>query len=393
MDPALNPYAPGAGQRPPELAGRAAELAGFDVTLQRLAAGRADRGVVLTGLRGVGKTVLLEEFRSAAERLGWVSAFVEADPGKPFRLPVARALTGSLRAASLRHRSSARLRNALRAFRSFSLTASLDGSVGIGIDLEPLGGRADSGDLELDLSELLVDLGEAASEFGAGMLLLVDEMQELRRADLAALAGATHRANRLGLPVAVCGAGLPNLPTLLTAAKTYSERLFAYRQIGALAEAAAEEALRRPAAALGVTWQVGALDRAVRSAGGYPYFLQVLGKMIWDTAPPGEVISAAAAEGGIEAARVDLRESFYGPRWERATPVQHTYLMAMAAEADTDGTVPSRAVADRLGKSQKELSTTREKLIRQGLIYPAGRGQVAYALPGMADFIRTNADR
>ncbi|MCY3952364.1 MAG: ATP-binding protein, partial [bacterium] len=384
MDPALNPYAPGAGQRPPELAGRAAEIASFEVTIERLAAGRTDRGVVLTGLRGVGKTVLLEEFRGSAERLGWLSAFVEADPGKPFRLPVAKALTASLRAASLRHRSSARLRNALRVFRSFSLTASPDGSVGVGIDLEPLGGRADSGDLELDLSELLVDLGEAAAEFGAGVLLLVDEMQEVPRVDLAALAGATHQANRLGLPVAVCGAGLPNLPALLTEAKTYSERLFAYRRIGALAEDEAVEALQRPAAALGVTWQLGALNHAVHSAGGYPYFLQVFGKIIWDTAPPGEAISAADAQHGIAVARVDLRESFYGPRWERATPVQHAYLRAMAAIADVDGVAPSRVIADRLGRSQKALSTTRERLIRQGLIYPSGRGQLAFALLGHA---------
>jgi len=387
MDPALNPYAPGAGQRPPELAGRAAELAGLEVTIERLAAGRADRGIVLTGLRGVGKTVLLEEFRASAERQGWLSAFVEADPGRPFRLLLARALTGSLRAASLRRRSSARLRNALRAFRSFSLTASPDGSIGVGIDLEPLDGRADSGELELDLSELLVDLGEAAAEFGAGVLVLVDEMQEVPRADLAALAGATHQTNRLGLPVAVCGAGLPNLPGVLTEAKTYAERLFAYRRIGALEEAEAAEALRRPAAALGVTWQLSALDLAVKSAKGYPYFLQVLGKAIWETAPPGEAISAVDAQYGIEAAQVDLRESFYGPRWERAAPAQQAYLTAMAAEADTDGTAPSGAIADRLGRSQKQLSATRERLIRQGLIYASGRGQVAFALPGMAEFI------
>ena len=392
MDPALNPYAPGAGQRPPELAGRTAEMAGFEIIIERLAAGRNDRGVVLTGLRGVGKTVLLEEFRAAAERLGWISAFVEADPGKPFRLPLARALTSSLRAASLRHRSSARLRKALRVFRSFSLTTSPDGSVGIGIDLEPLGGRADSGDLELDLSELLIELGETAAEFGAGVLLLVDEMQEVPRLDLAALAGATHQANRLGLPVAVCGAGLPNLPTLLTEAKTYAERLFAYRRIGALTEAEAVEALRRPAAALGVTWHLDALDHAIRSARGYPYFLQVLGKLIWDTAPPGAVISAADARYGIEVAQVNLRESFYGPRWERTTPAQRAYLRSMAAEADTDGKVSSRAVADRLGRSQRQLSTTRERLIRQGLIYPSGRGRAAFALPGMAEFIRTTTE-
>ena len=392
MDPVRNPYSPGAGQRPPELAGRESELAAFEVALDRLAAGRAERGVLLTGLRGVGKTVLLEEFRSLADRRGWVSAFVEADSDRPFRLLASRALTSSLRATSLRHRSSARLRSALRVFRSFSLQASADGSIAIGIDVDPLDGRADSGDLELDLSELLVELGEAAAEFGAGVLLLVDELQEIPRSDIDALAGAAHRANRLRLPVAVCGAGLPNLPTLVTGAKTYAERLFAYRRIGALARREAADALRLPAEALGVTWQPGALDHAVEAAEGYPYFLQVFGKGIWDGAPgPGE-ISAADARVGVGVAQSELRDSFYGPRWGRAAPAQKAYLSAMAAEETTDGTASSGRVAARVGKSHRDLSTSRDHLIRRGLIYAPERGLVAFTIPGMAAFIRNNTD-
>ncbi len=392
MDPVRNPYSPGAGQRPPELAGRESELAAFEVALDRLAAGRAERGVLLTGLRGVGKTVLLEEFRSLADQRGWVSAFIEADADRPFRLLACRALTSSLRATSLRHRSSARLRSALRVFRSFSLRASPDGSIGIGIDVDPLDGRADSGDLELDLSELLVDLGEAAADFGAGVLLLVDELQEIPRSDIAALAGAAHRANRLRLPVAVCGAGLPNLPTLLTEAKTYAERLFAYRPIGALARPEAADALRCPAEALDVTWEPDALDHAVIAAEGYPYFLQVFGKMIWDGAPSHNAISTDDARVGVLIAQSELRDSFYGPRWERATPAQRAYLTAMADEETPDGVVPSGRVAARVGKSHRELSTSRDQMIRRGLIYAPARGLVAFTIPGMAAFIRDDAN-
>ena len=390
MDPVRNPYSPGAGQRPPELAGRESDLATFEVILDRLAAGRAERGVLLTGLRGVGKTVLLEEFRSLADERGWVSAFVEADSGRPFRLLACRSMTSSLRATSLRHRASARLRGALRVFRSFSLQASADGSIGVGIDVDPLDGRADSGDLELDLSELLTDLGEAAADFGAGVLLLVDELQELPRSEIAALAGAAHRTDRLRLPVAVCGAGLPNLPTLVTEAKTYAERLFVYRSIGALDGSEAADALRLPAEALGVTWQPEALDHAVEAAEGYPYFLQVFGKRIWDGAPSPDRITPDDARAGIVTAQSELRDSFYGPRWQRATPAQQAYLSAMAAEETADGTAPSGRVAVRIGRSHKELSTSRDHLIRRGLIYAPGRGLVAFTVPGMASFIRDN---
>ena len=277
-------------------------------------------------------------------------------------------------------------------FRSFSLQASPDGSIGIGIDIDPLDGRADSGDLELDLSELLVDLGEAADDLGVGVLLLVDELQELPRPDVAALAGAAHHVNRRGLPVAVCGAGLPNLPTLLTEAKTYAERLFAYRRIGALSGPEAADALRLPAEALGVTWQGGALDHAVEAAEGYPYFLQVFGKQIWDGAPAADAISADDAHAGVLLAQSELRDSFYRPRWERATPAQKAYLRAMAAEAGDGVTVRSGRVVARADKSHSELSTSRDHLIRRGLIYAPARGEVAFTIPGMAAFIRKDAE-
>ena len=389
MDPVENPYAPGAGQRPPDLAGREHERDAFDVLLDRLEAGRPERGVMLTGLRGVGKTVLLEEYRSQAEKRGWVVAFVEAGSSRPFRLLAAQALTSSLRANSLRHRSSAKLRHALAVFKAFSLKASPDGSVSLGIDVDPVSGRADSGDLELDLTELLADLGEAAADFDAGVILLVDELQELPHPDVGAVAGAAHHANRLQLAVAIVGAGLPNLPTVLTEAKSYAERLFSYHRIGALGDDDAARALARPAAELNVTWHPDALNHTVDAAAGYPYFLQAFGKTIWDFSPGPDRITLDDATVGVTAAQSGLDHGFYGSRWERATPAQRGYLTAMAAAAnDDDAPVSSGEVADRLGKTHSDLGPHRDQLIRKGLVYAPERGLVAFTVPGMGGYIR-----
>ena len=385
----MNPYAPGAGQRPPELAGRDPELSQFGVMLDRLQAGRAERGVVLTGLRGVGKTVLLEELRAKAEERRWVAAFVEAGTDRAFRVLAARALTASLRAASWRHRSSSRLRRALGVFKSFSLQGSPDGSISVGIEVDRVAGRADSGNLELDLCDLLTDLGEAAADLRTGVLLAVDELQELPRSDIAAILSAAHQTDRLRLPVAIAAAGLPNLPALLVGVKTYSERLFSYRRIGALSATDGAEALRRPAEALQVAWQSDALGHAVESSGGYPYFLQVFGKQIWDFAAGPGTISLTDAQDGVAAARRDLDDGFYGTRWERATPAQRTYLLAMAAEAGgADVSVSTGRLARRLGRSHSDLGPYRDQLIRKGLIYAPERGQVAFTVPGIAAYIK-----
>lgn len=387
MDEISNPFAPGAGQRPPELAGREPEQSRFRILLDRLEAGRSERGIMLTGLRGVGKTVLLEDMRTLAEKRGWIVAFAEAGTDRSFRLLASQTLTASLRQASLRHRTSSRLRRALGVFKSFSLQASPDGSLSVGIEVDPLVGRADSGDLELDLAEMLIDLGDAAADLGTGVLLIVDEMQELPAADIAAVANAAHQVNRLQLPVAISGAGLPDLPAALTEAKSYAERLFAYHRIGSLPPEAAAEALQRPAEALGVAWQPDALAHTATAADGYPYFLQVFGKKIWDFAPGPDSITADDAITGVAAAQHELDEGFYGSRWERATHAQRRYLAAMAAGSHSDAPVATRRIAERLGESHRSLSSHRNQLIRKGLIYAPERGQVAFTVSGMGDYI------
>ncbi len=383
-----NPYRPGAGRRPPEMAGREAEQAQFRDLLDYMEEGGAERGIILTGLRGVGKTVLLEEMRGMADERGWVYAFVEAGLQSSFRLSITWSLTESLRVISLRHRISARLREALRVFKSFSLKSMPDGSVSFGIEVEARAGRADTGNLEMDLSELLTDLGGAAAGLGAGVLLIVDEVQDLPLADITAVAGAVHQTNRLELPVAVVGAGLPNLPAVLTEAKSYAERLFDYRSIGALGAEDAGRALRLPAESRGVVWEEEALAYVVEASAGYPFFLQTFGSKVWECAPGPDDLTLADAEAGVAAGCRGLEQGFYRTRWERATPSQREYLTAMAMAGPGDGTVSTREVVDYLGKAHSDASPARRELINKGLIYSPERGRVDFTAPGMADYIR-----
>jgi hypothetical protein len=386
MDAAINPYAPGAGQRPPELAGRTDEIRGFDVLMERLERRLPERGLILTGLRGVGKTVLINEFRGMAERRGWIVAKVEARSDAPFRQLAAQALNRAMRGALGRGRGHPRLQHALRVFKSFSLTASPDGTFSVGIDVEPERGRADTGDLETDLTELFIDIGEAAADLHIGMVLFVDEMQDLEGGDLGGIAGACHETGQRNLPTAVIGAGLPSLPADLTSAKSYAERLFSYRSLGPLDDSAARDALVVPASDLDVQWTKVALARVLKEARGYPYFLQAFGKATWDYAA-GPPIGSADADAGIEVARRELDIGFYGSRWERATGAQRAYLRAMAEDREERPSA-SADVARRLGRRPSDVSVARDQLIRKGLVYAPDRGTIAFTVPGMAEFIR-----
>lgn len=344
---------------------------------------------MLTGLRGVGKTVLLGEFHAKAEKQGWITAFVESDLSRTFRLQMARALADSLRSLSRRHRMSGFLRRALAVFQSFSLRASPDGALTVGIEVEPEHGMADTGNLELDLTDLMVEIGAAAAELQKGVMVLIDEVQELPNEDLAALARASQRCNQKRLPVALVGAGLPNLRDLLINAKTYAERLFAYPGVGRLGAEKASEALALPAERLDVRWAPDALARTVQQSDGYPFFLQFFGKSIWNSAVGPGVITAEDAEIGIAAAGSVLDREFYSSRWTRATPAQQPYLKAMADLAgEGEGPVSTGELANWLGKTHSDLSRHRDDLIKRGLIYDPGRGQVEFTVPGMADYIR-----
>src|SRR5256884_2077430 len=256
VDPVRNPYAPGAGQRPPELAGRARELSAFEVVLERVARGRPERSLVLTGLRGVGKTVLLNTLRSQAIGRLWGTGKIEARPDQSLRRPVAAALHMAVRELAPRHRAPDRIDEFLGVLKAFALRVNPAGAKirdrwQPGIDVPAATGRADSGDIEIDLVELFTDAAGIATDVGTGIALFIDEMQDLSAADVSALCAACHELSQTGAPLIVVGAGLPHLPAVLSAAKSYSERLFRYQRIDRLAPISADPALCAPAPADG----------------------------------------------------------------------------------------------------------------------------------------------
>ncbi len=395
MDPVSNPYSPGAGLRPPELAGREAEVTSFTTMVARAEAGRSSQGLVLTGLRGVGKTVLLNDLAERARKRDWIVVQVEARvdseaPGSSFRAMFARSLNQSLRYVTGSWGAGERLRAALATFKSFSVRTDPSGGLSLGIDIDAQRGRADSGSLEMDLSELAFDLGTSASDRGTGVVVFVDEMQELDKTELAAICTAVHEAGQRSVPFYVVGAGLPSLPGLLAEARSYAERLFDHRPIGPLDEPDAEIAVVRPAELQGVSWQAEAVEAIVAASAGYPYFVQEFAKATWDYAP-GPGVRAGDAKLGMQAGRDKLDSGFFASRWNRATPGERDYLRVMAA--DGDGPAVSGEVARRLGKrTVQQVGPIRARLIHKGLVYAPEHGLVAYTVPGMADFINRRVD-
>ncbi|MBR7744313.1 ATP-binding protein [Phycicoccus sp. BSK3Z-2] len=406
MDPVRNPYAPGAGQRPPELAGRDEQLDAFDVVLERVARGRPERSVVLTGLRGVGKTVLLNALRSAAVRAGWGTGKLEARPDQSLRRPLSSAVHQAVRELGPAGGAGD---HALGVVRSFAQREPVAASSGRGsrsapalrdrwnpgISVPAVSGRADSGDIEIDLVELLSDLGGMASDTGRGIAVFIDEMQDLGPEDVSALCAAAHEISQTGLPLIVVGAGLPHLPAVLSASKSYSERLFRYSRIDRLDRSAADAALERPAAEEGAEYAPEALTAMYAATGGYPYFIQAYGKAVWDRAP-GSPITAADVEVAAPEAESELAVGFFGSRFERATPGEREYLRAMAevaAGTASDGepevdAVPTSDVAAHLGRKPQSLSPARDALLKKGLIYSGERGLIAFTVPHFGRYLR-----
>ncbi|MPZ28056.1 MAG: AAA family ATPase [Micromonosporaceae bacterium] len=396
MDPVRNPYAPGAGQRPPELAGRDRELAAFEVVLERVAKGRPERSLVLTGLRGVGKTVLLNTLRSQAIGRLWGTGKIEARPDQSVRRPLSAALHMAVRELAPRHRAPDRIDEFLGVLKAFALRSAdprgkLRDRWQPGIDVPATTGRADSGDLEIDLVELLSDAAGIAADVGTGVALFLDEMQDLGPEDVSALCAACHELSQSGAPLIVVGAGLPHLPAVLTAAKSYSERLFRYQRIDRLDRLAADHALVAPAAREEVRYEPKALDTLYESSGGYPYFVQAYGKATWDHAPRSPVTTADVRVAAPEA-EAELAVGFFGSRFERATPAEREYLRTMADLGGSDGgepAVPTAEVARALGRKPASLSPARDALIKKGLIYSGERGTVAFTVPHFGRYLRT----
>jgi len=370
------------------LAGRQPTLDAFDVVRRRAEEfGEGDRSWILNGLRGVGKTVLLNELLSRGNERGWITAKVEA--GASVALPVAlsQGLVRAMRTATGRHPEKP-LQRLLGVLKAFTLKVDPSGAVALGVDVQPLSGFADSGRFADDLAGLFESLGETARELGIGVLVLVDELQESTPDDLTAINTAVHHLGQqdVPLPLTFVGAGLPSLPAQLADATSYAERLYDYRPIGLLDEQAATEALTVPARGRGVDWDADGLAAALATAKGYPYFLQSIGKHVWDNART-TPISAEDVDAGLREARREVDDGLYRSRWERATPAQRDVLRALAELGGADP-APVADIARRMGKARtSDISVARVELIKKGLAYAPERGLLAFTVPGMDDFI------
>jgi AAA ATPase domain len=384
VDPVRNPYSPGAGTRPPALVGRDREIDGMDVVLQRLRLGRDGRSQLLTGLRGVGKTVMLNEFEQLADGRGYFHEHIEVTEEGDLAPRLAAAFRRVLLSMEARRRIGERIRRALGVLKAFSIR--LPDGPELSIDVEAVFGPADSGDLATDLAGLFVEIGEVARDHDTGVLITIDELHYVNLQTLEALVMGLHRASQLRLPITIAGAGLPSLATLTGEAKSYAERMFVFPVIGSLPDAEAREALVVPAADENVRWDDGALDAVLRETQGYPYFLQEFGKQAWDAADGPVVITAGDVERCIPVATAELDDGFFRVRTGRTSDPERTYLRAMAELGP--GPVRSGEVAALLNRKTTALGPTRDGLIRKALCYSPRWGEIDFTVPLFGEFMK-----
>ena len=381
MDRFENPYRPGAGTTPPALVGRDELVDDFRVTLRRARAGRPGKSYMPLGLRGVGKTVLLNRFAEIAAEEGMRVGFIEAPETGDLRLMMATRLRKILIELST-GRVSRAVSKALGVLRSFEL--QLPEGVSLRLNVDPLVGQADSGLLAEDLTDLLVSAGEAAAECDSGLLFAIDEVQYLAQEELGAVITAIHRTTQLNLPVVLVGAGLPQLAGLAGEAKSYSERLFELPTINSLGDAEAAEAIVAPARDLGVEFETAAVNQIVRESSGYPYFLQEWGYRVWNQSPRSPITADDVGSSRPEVIRA-LDESFFRVRFDRLTPKEKQYLAAMARL----GPGPHRSgdIAAELGVKVQSVAPRRSNLIAKGMIYSPTHGDTAFTVPLFDQFL------
>lgn len=379
-----NPFSMSAGNPPAALTGRDAQIEQFRRLIGRLGNGLNEPSMILWGLRGVGKTVLLLEFESVADQEGWTpSEPIEIRSDTDFRAELADAAYAALLRLNRRKAIGERLKSFTGLLAGFKAGVGVDGSLEFSFDPNAIG--ASTGDLERDLIQLFVELGETARSHDTGVVFLVDEMQFLGRVEMEAIAAAMHRMSQLKLPIAVVGTGLPQLPGLMVEAKSYAERLFSYPQVGPLSEQAAREALLRPAEEEGVEFGAGALAQIVEISGGYPTFIQAYGKEAWNMAP-GPTISSDDVEASAPIVQTKLDEEFFHVRFEKATPRERVYMAAMAELGD--GPYRSSDVAERMASRPSTASSLRDALIKKGLIFSPDHGEVDFTVPHFSPFMR-----
>ena len=386
MDPLKNPYSPGAGAPPPELVGRDAILMQADILLGRIKNSKPEKSLLMTGLRGVGKTVLLIEIQKKAEKLGYRTIFIEAHEDKSLGVllaPYLRTLLYSLdRMAGVGNK----VRRALSVLRGFvgSLKVAY-GDISIGLDIEPELGFADSGDIEIDFPQLLVAVGEAALDCDCAAAILIDEIQYLAKKELGALIMAMHRLQQRQLPVLLIAAGLPVLPGLAGESKSYAERLFNFPNIGELSKVDAYKALRDPALVAGVDFEEKALEKIYEMTQGYPYFLQEWGYKTWNKAQS-NLITYSTVNLATQEVIQQLDNNFFRVRFDRLTPGERIFLRTMAELGE--GPYKAGDIADKCDVKVSALSSTRANLMRKGMIYSPSYGYIAFTVPLFDQFMR-----
>jgi hypothetical protein len=385
MDKINNPFSPGAGSPPPELAGREDILEQAEVLLARVRRKRPEKSVLLTGLRGVGKTVLLNEMERMAQARDYRTILVEALEGKPLAvmlIPQLKRLLFELdRLAGAGHK----VRRGIAVLKSFiSAVRVAVGDVEFGLDIDSEPGAADSGDLEIDLPNVFVAVGEAAEERGAAVAILIDEIQYLHTKELSALIMAMHKMQQRQLPLVLIGAGLPILPGLAGDSKSYAERLFSFPDIGPLSEDESAKAVQGPIESAGERIESDALREIYRLTRGYPYFIQEWGYQAWNHAPSSPITAAIVRE-TTRMVEKRLDENFFRVRFNRLTPREKTFLRAMAGMGP--GPQRSSDIADVLHTKITTLGPVRAKLIKKGMVYSPAHGLMAFTVPLFDEFM------
>jgi hypothetical protein len=387
MDPLENPFSPGAGSPPPELVGRDAILKQARIALHRLKAGRPAKSMILVGLRGVGKTVLLNRIRSIAEEDGYRALFVEAHESKPLPALLMPHLRQVLFSLDAMENVSEKVKRGFRVLRSFMTGLKAKAKVGdveleLGVNSET--GTADSGDLEADLSELFVAVAEAAADREKAVAICIDELQYLSEAELSALIMALHRVAQRALPLVMVGAGLPQIVGLAGKSKSYAERLFDYPAVGALAPPDATNALQAPVQKQGVRFTDDAIMEVLKVTQGYPYFLQQWGYEAWDIAAGPTIELQDVAEATVRSVK-ELDQSFFRVRFDRLTPREKDYLRALAEL----GSGPQRSsdIAELFGVKVQSVAPLRAGLLKKGMIYSPSHGDTEFTVPLFGEFM------
>ena len=385
MDPLRNPYTPGAGTPPPELAGRHEVLEAVRIAVERTRLGRWSKSLLMVGLRGVGKTVLLDQMLKDAVANGACALRIEAPENRSLPSILVPELRLAMLKLSMKERARALAQRALRGLAGFARALKVKyRDIEVGLDFDPEPGLADNGDLETDLQALLQAVGEAAQADETVLVIFADELQYVREDEMAALITALHRVSQRQLPVIMVGAGLPQLRSRMGKAKSYSERLFDFPEIGELSSDDAKLAIAKPANDEGLDIEDDALSQIVAETRGYPYFLQEWGKHIWEVADESPVSSADVEVASIQA-QAALDESFFRVRFDRLTPAERRYLRAMAQLGE--GPHRSGDIAQVLSRPVNSLAPVRGQLINKGMIWSPAHGDTAFTVPMFDQFM------